>query len=141
MADADGTKIVISGVKYGLDDSVGRASLGDLYTLKVKLGVSVKTITKTFARFGELAENDDFSPLDMLDDAEIIRNLQGIVFLARRKAGENISVDDAGMVSFMDIEFELEDDEEEAVAEEAPKAQTDSAPVVARAARSKTTQA
>lgn len=128
MADATGTKIIISGVAYGLDDSLGRASLGDLYTLKLKLGVSVKTITTTFQKFGELGENEDFSPLDLLDDAEVIRNLQGIVFLARRKAGENISVEDAGAVSFMDIEFELDDDDAEAAAE-APKAPTDSAPV------------
>lgn len=136
MAASSETRIIIAGTSYGLDDSLGRASLGDLYTLKVKLGVSVKTITTTFQKFGELGANEDFSPLDLLDDENVIRNLQGIVFLARRKAGENITVEDAGMVSFMDIEFELDEADEAAVAE-APKAQTDSVPAASAGKKTK----
>jgi hypothetical protein len=105
---------------YSLQDSVNGASLGDLYALKMQTrrdgspGVSVKTISETFTRVGELAAGDAFSPLDLLDDDVFIQNMIGVVFLARRKAGEPVTVADASDVSFNDIEFIDEDDEDEA---------------------------
>lgn len=103
---------------YSLQDSVNGASLGDLYALKVQTrkdgspGVSVKTISETFVRIGQQAASDDFSAVDLLDDDEFIQNMIGVVFLARRRAGEKITVDDAADVAFNDIEFITEDDEE-----------------------------
>ena len=82
-------------------------------------GVSVKTISETFVRVGELAATEGFSPLDLLDDDVFIQNMIGVVYLARRKAGEQITVDDAADVSFNDIEFITEDDEEDAPLDEA----------------------
>ena len=99
-------KVVIDGKEYGLEDSLHRAALGDLYTLKTKIGVSAKTITATFKLFGKTTVPD------LLDDALVLRDLQGIVFLARRKAGESLTVDEAGQVSFTDISF-VDDDEDE----------------------------
>ncbi|TFD80714.1 hypothetical protein E3T54_02945 [Cryobacterium sp. Sr8] len=108
--------IVISGVAYGLEDSISKATLGDLYLLKVKLGVSVKTIQGTFQKFGELED-----AVDLLDDADALLNLQGIIWLSRRKAGEDTSFEDAGAVSFVDLAFEDDDDEAGADVED-PKA-------------------
>ena len=110
-------KFVIDGVKYGLEESVTKATLGDLYVLKVKLGVSVKTISATFGRL------DGMSPMDILDDAEVLLNLQGVIWLARRKAGEALTLEEAGEVPFMDLSIESDDDEVGADVD-APKVQT-----------------
>lgn len=104
---------------YNLQDSVNGASLGDLYALKVQTrkdgspGVSVKTISETFVRIGELAQAEDFETIDLLDDDEFIQNMIGVVFLARRKAGEQITVEQASNVAFNDLAF-IEDDEDDA---------------------------
>ena len=99
-------KIVIAGVKYGLEESISKATLGDLYTLKIKSGVSVKTIRDTFTSFGEMTD-----ALDLLDDATALINLQGVIWLSRRKAGEAVTFEEAGNVSFTELSFEVEDDE------------------------------
>ena len=112
------TSIRVGSETYSLQESVNGATLGDLYALKVQTrrdgspGVSVKTISDTFTRVGELASADGFNPLDLLDDDVFIQNMVGVVFLARRKAGESVTVDDAGEVSFNDIQF-ITDDEDE----------------------------
>ena len=110
-------KIIISGVAYGLEDSIGKATLGDLYTLKIKSGVSVKTIRDTFTSFGEMTD-----ALDLLDDAAALINLQGVIWLSRRKAGESVTFEEAGDVSFTDLSFEVEDDE--GADDDAPKVPT-----------------
>jgi len=113
------TSIRVGETVYSLEESVNGAALGDLYALKVQTrrdgspGVSVKTISETFKRIGEMAQKPDFSPLDMLDDDTFLQNLVGVVFLARRKAGEEITVDDAARVSFDAIGF-VEDVDDEA---------------------------
>ena len=112
--------VLVAGVSYELE-SINEASLGDLYTLKVQTktstfpGVSLKTISETFKRIGDLAGDPDFETLDLLDDEQFIINIVGVIFLVRRKNGENITLDDARAISFTD--FQLVDDEEEEVAE------------------------
>lgn len=125
------TTIRVGSESYSLQESVAGASLGDLFTLKVQTrrdgfsGVSVKTISDTFSRVGELAAAGELSPADLLDDDAFLQNMIGLVFLARRKAGENITVEDAGRVSFTDIAFEVDEDDEES----APKDEDVSGPV------------
>lgn len=110
-------KIVISGVEYGLEDSIHKASLGDLLQLKTKLNVSAKSISATFKKF------NGAHVMDLLDDADVLRDLQGVIFLSRRKAGETLTVDEAGQVSFTDVTFVSEDDDEaDGDAETDPKA-------------------
>ena len=111
------TNIRVGETVYSLEESVNGATLGDLYALKVQTrkdgspGVSVKTISETFTRVGEMAQRDDFSPLDMLDDDAFLQNMVGVVFLARRKAGEQITFDEAAQVSFDAIGFEADEDD------------------------------
>lgn len=125
------TTIRVGSESYSLQESVAGASLGDLFTLKVQTrrdgfsGVSVKTISDTFSRVGELAAAGELSPADLLDDDAFLQNMIGLVFLARRKAGENITVEDAGRVSFTDIAFEVDEDDEAS----APKDEDVSSPV------------
>ena len=114
------TSIRVGGSTYSLQESVNGATLGDLYTLKVQTrrdgspGVSVKTISDTFTRVGEAAAADGFNPLDLLDDDVFIQNMVGVVFLVRRKAGEAVTFDDAAQVSFNDIQFISDEDDEDA---------------------------
>lgn len=108
-------KISIDGTVYGLQESINRASLGDLLKLKKELGVSAKTISATFKKFGGA------NVIDLLDDEDVLRDLQGVVFLSKRKAGESLTVQDAGTVSFSDIEF-VDDDEDAEDDEPNPKA-------------------
>jgi len=113
-------KALIAGVEYSLE-SINEASLGDLYALKLQTkskdfgGVSLKTISDTFSRVGQSASDPDFETLDLLDDEQFIINIVGVIFLARRAAGENITLDDARAIPFTG--FQLVDDEEEEVAE------------------------
>jgi len=114
------TSIRIGSETYSLEDSISQASLGDLFTLKVQTrkdgspGVSVKTISETFTRLGEKSADPDFTGADLLDDDVFIENMIGVVFLARRNAGENITLEDARGVSFNDIAFIVDEEDEDA---------------------------
>lgn len=110
------TSIRIGSETYSLEDSISNAALGDLFALKVQTrkdgypGVSVRTISETFIRLGEMSQRDDFTGVDLLDDDDFIQNMIGVVFLARRNAGESVTFEDASRVSFNDIAFIVEDD-------------------------------
>ena len=113
------TGIRVGETVYSLEDSVNGASLGDLYALKVQTrkdgspGVSVKTISESLTRAGELASTDGFSMLDLLDDEVFIQNLAGLAFLARRKGGDKITFEEAFEVSFQELQIIPDDDEVE----------------------------
>lgn len=113
------SQIRIGAETFDLATSVNDASLGDLYVLKTKTrspafaGVSVKSIAHTFERIGVASKVDGFETIDLLDDEEFIINMVGLVFLARRKAGETITVEQAGRVAFTDLEFIDDDDDDE----------------------------
>ena len=113
------TSIRVGDSTYSLQESVNGATLGDLYALKVQTrrdgspGVSVKTISETFQRVGAASAVEGFNPLELLDDDVFIQNMVGVVFLARRKAGEPVTFDEAGQVAFNDIRFISDDDEDE----------------------------
>lgn len=114
-------RIIINGEAYSLQESVGGAHLGDLMQLKAQSktagfpGVTVPSITGLFKRLGELP--DDFEEINLLDDDDFLANVVGVMYLARRKAGENISYQDAAAVAWDDFHFD--GDEEEV--ESAPK--------------------
>lgn len=100
-------KIVINGVGYDLNATVNKAALGDLITVKSKLDVSVKTINATFKKFGALKD------VELLDDVEAMQNMQAVVWLAMRKAGEDCTLEDAGQVSYSDVDFTGDDADED----------------------------
>lgn len=104
-------KLLIQGQAYELQEAIGEAFIGDLYTLKVKLGISIKTINETFETMGELSQREDFNAMDLLDNSDVMLNLQGLIWLAKRKAGENITVEDAGRIPFAALSFEADPDD------------------------------
>ena len=114
------TSIRVGSETYSLEESVSGATLGDLYALKMQTrkdgspGVSVKTISETFIRLGQMSSSGDVSGVDLLDDDVFIQNMIGVVFLARRNAGEKVSFEDAAAVSFNDIAFIVDDEDDAA---------------------------
>lgn len=119
------TGIRIGETTYDLVESVSGATLGDLKYLgretvsKDYPKVTVKSMQETFIRMGELVQAEGASALDLLGDDAFLANIIGVVFLARRKAGENVTYDDAACVSFNDIAFVDDEDEAEAPKDEA----------------------
>lgn len=104
---------------YSLQDSVSGATLNDLKRLQSQTksdwlpgGVTPRTIQDMFVSLGAKAQEDGFEALDLLSDMTFMDNLAGVIFLARRKAGEHLEVSDAGDVAFTDIEFITDEDDE-----------------------------
>lgn len=118
------TRIRVGSGVYGLEESVNDAALGDLLVLKTKTktadfaGVSIKTIAEMFTTLGKRSSDDDFNPVDLLDDESFIVNMIGVIYLARRKAGESLTVEDAGRASFTDLEI-MSDEEDDAPKDDA----------------------
>lgn len=106
-------KLTIDGTTYEVTDAIQKATLGDLYVLKAKHAVSVKTIRDTFQRMQGSTDQ-----LDFLDDADVFKSLIGIIWLCRRKAGEDTSMEACEQVPMSDLLITQEDEEQE----EAPKA-------------------
>lgn len=114
------TSIRVGSETYSLQDSVSGATLNDLKRLQSQTksewlpgGVTPRSIQDMFVSLGERSQEDDFELLDLLSDMVFMDNLAGVIFLARRKAGEHLEVSEAGDVAFTDIEF-IADEEDDA---------------------------
>ena len=125
------TAIRVGSETYSLQDSVSGAALNDLKRLQLQTksehlpsGVTPASIQSMFTWLAEQAAKEDFDGIALLGDVLFIDNLIGVMFLARRKAGEHLEVADAGDVAFTDIEF-LADDKDDA----APKDEDVNPPV------------
>lgn len=120
-------KLRILDTEYDITDAVNHATLNDLMQLKVKTksdtydGVSVKTIKTTFETMGQRAQQEGFDTVELLDDPVFLLNMVGVMWLARRRNGESITVEEAGKVTFNDFQFIGDDPaEEEAEDPDAP---------------------
>lgn len=117
-------KLVINGKKYDLEESIQKVTLQNLYVLKVSHGVGMKSIMETFQRF-----EDEKDPLGFLDDADAMLGFQAMIWLVRRHAGEQLTLEEANDIPLDQLLFE--DDEEPAgggAPGEAQPAPTASAP-------------
>ncbi|MHC6176242.1 hypothetical protein [Glutamicibacter sp. X7] len=113
-------KLVVSGKEYPLKEGIGKASLGDLYTLKIKSGLGVKRIMQAFQGMKNAESQWDF-----FEEAENIQALRAMIWLCRRAAGEHVDFDEATSMPLSEIGF-IKDEAE--VTEADPKATpTDSA--------------
>lgn len=120
------TRINIQGTEYDLTAAVSAAGLGDLFTLKLKtkaLGypVTLRSINHLFSHLAERAKDPEFEALELLEDEDLLLTLQSLLWLSKRKAGENITFEDAGKIAFTEFHL-LADDDEEETAEPDPKA-------------------
>lgn len=108
-------KLVVSGKEYPLKEGIGKASLGDLYTLKIKSGLGVKRIMQAFQGMKNSADYWEF-----FEEAENIQALRAMIWLCRRAAGEHVEFEEATSMPLSEIGFAKDEPEE---AEEAdPKA-------------------
>jgi len=94
-------KLVVGENKYPLKEGIAKASLGDLYVLKIKSGMGIKTLMHTFNNL-KGAETH----LDFLEDENGIQALRAMIFLCRRAAGENIDFEEASNMPLSSIGFE-----------------------------------
>ena len=115
-------KLLVSGVEYDVVDSLQGAALGHLMELKLKskrpddgfAGVTVPSIQNMFVALGERAKQDGFQEIDLLGDLDFLDSIVGLVFLARRKAGEQVTyVEVRDTLTFDSFSFAADADEVE----------------------------
>lgn len=113
------TGIRVGSETYDLQDAISGATLNDLKRLQLQTksewlptGVTPQSIQESLQWLSERAKEDDFEQVELLGNLTFMDNLAGLVFLARRKAGQHLEVSDAGDVAFTDIQFV--DDEDDA---------------------------
>ena len=112
---------------YDAQAGVEKATLHQLYELKVKHGIGVKTLARMVQNMGKFED-----PTDVLEDKDGMRALMIVIWLARQHAGEKLSLEEANSFPISDLEMV---DEEVPEAEYDPKAPTSSAPDDAPPAR------
>lgn len=113
-------KLVVDDVAYDITESLQGAALGDLMNLKLKtrrpddkfLGVTVRFIQDTFESIGTRMQGDGFDPIDLLGDVEFLSAMTGLIYLARRRAGDRIEVSDAANTGFSSVHIEPDEDVE-----------------------------
>lgn len=123
-------QLVIQGKNYDLVETLSKPSLNDLYYLKIKTiseefpkGVSLKSMVPVMQR---MADFDD--PTDLLDDPELLLNLRSLIFLCRKHAGEQVTLDSANNFPIDEFSFLQEESDNVVVnaAANPPQALTDS---------------
>lgn len=111
-------KLKISGTEYDLEMGFKKATLQTLYVLNKDYGVSVKDLEDAGAKF------EGKGMVEILSDPELMHALMAMIWMARRYAGEEVTLDESS--SFPLVELELSDGDEPEVV--APKEQTVSDP-------------
>lgn len=114
-------KLIVGDKKYPLEESLQKASLNDLYVLKVRSGMGIKSLKDNLERMQTYED-----PLDFLDDADNIMALQAMIWLCRRRSGENLTIEEANACPLNEIGFEA--DEEPAAVTDPTQARTASVP-------------
>ena len=99
--------LVIEGVRYDMQEAVQKASIRSLKDLQKAAGISVNSIVSALSSMAELAD-----PSAVFDSVEHLDAFAGLVFLCKRKAGEDVSFDDACDVSLADIRIDFETEDE-----------------------------
>lgn len=108
-------KLILGEKQYPLEEAMQKASLNDLYVLKVRSGMGIKALKSNLEKMQTYSD-----PLDFLDDEGNLMALQAMIWLCRRFAGENLSIEEANSTPINEIGFETDD--EEPAAEQGPKA-------------------
>lgn len=117
-------KIIIEGKEYDLTAALQRPTLFLVREMKIRTGYGMKSLKEQSERFKGLTE-DDF-----LEDADLMGAFMAMIWLARRTAGENLSLEAANSFDFNEMQWAPD---EPAIAPadpaaELPKAETVSNP-------------
>lgn len=103
-------KLELNGKILDVENALARAELTTLFELKSKHGIGMKSLLKSLDKFSGL------DAMDMLEDTETFQTFLVLIWLARRYAGEKLSLEEAGAFPLTDLKW-IEDDEDE----ESPK--------------------
>jgi len=125
-------KIRIGEEFYDLDSAVAHPTLNNVkYLARASRGTGIpavtpKTMQNLFIELGEQSQTPEFDATEFFSDPDRLANLQGVVFLARRAVGEDVTFEDSGDFDMTDFSFE---DDEPVDEVEAPKDESGDAPL------------
>lgn len=98
-------KLIIGTTEYPLSN-INEASLDDLMQLRKQTGLGVKGLRNQLQSMGDLDEDD------LLDDPDSLLAVAALVWLARRKAGESLTLEQACAFPLSELRFASEPDDE-----------------------------
>lgn len=109
----------IQGKEYDATEALARPTLNDVFYMQMKSVSEVHPKGVSLKKLGGILERmEDVDEDDFLEDAEIVLGLRCMIFLARRKAGEKITIDEANDFPLSELEIVMEDSD--AIAAEDP---------------------
>ncbi len=113
-----GMQFRIKGNLYDAELGLRKASLLTLFELKSRHGVGLKSLASTAKKFEQISD-----PMDLLEDTESFQLFLIIIWMARRYAGEKLTLEQANDDFALDeFSMVLPDAEEEAGDPKAPAA-------------------
>jgi hypothetical protein len=111
-------KLEIDGKQYDLEAGMARADLYTLFELKSKYGIGMQSMLKAAERMKGL------DPMAMLEDVELFQTFLAMIWLARRHAGERLTLEESTSIPLTELRVV---DEEGAEVADPPQALTGSA--------------
>lgn len=111
-------KLEIEGKQYDLEAGMARADLYTLFELKSKYGIGMQSMLKAAERMKGL------DPMALLEDAELFQTFLAMIWLARRHAGEKLTLEESTSIPLTELQVIAEEADEVA---DPPQALTGSA--------------
>lgn len=99
-------KLEVDGKKYDLEEGMSHAELHTLFELKSKYGIGMKSMLKAVERMKGL------DPMDLLEDVELFETFLAAIWLARRHAGEKLTLEEATSIPLAKLKFAAEEGDE-----------------------------
>lgn len=118
-------KLKISGTVYDMETAIPKSSLQTLLIMKRDYGYTMPMIAGLANKMERITD-----PMAVLEDEELLQGFLIIIWLARRHAGEDVTLEDSSNRVVLD-EIELVEDEPQPEAAAVPKERTDSGPAAA----------
>ena len=100
-------KLEIAGKQYDIAEGMQRADLYTLFELKSKYGIGIKSMLAAAQRFEEI--EDRFA---ILEDEDLFRTFLAMIWLARRYAGEKLTLEEANSIPLDGLKFVAEEGDE-----------------------------
>lgn len=97
-------KLKISGKEYDVDAGASKATLQTLYVMQRDYGVNMAELAEKAERFKDVRD-----PRQLLGDPDLLEALLVLIWMARRHAGENMTLEESGSFPVDELEFVGED--------------------------------
>jgi len=111
-------KFSIHGKVYDAEAGLQKVSLQTLFELKTEHNLGMKSLAAQAEKFQNVTD-----PMDILEDAASFKVFLVVIWLARKHAGENLTLEEANSdFGIADLQFVIPED-----VPESPKAPADSA--------------